>query len=70
MTSHNRITKLLDAQQGVTGTEWGAALNAAGFATQAQDHLRDGNYAEYLCCMELAGSFAKQARDEYYARTV
>ena len=63
-----RLQTLLAAERDLTGSEEGRALNVEGFMEQALDHLNAGNYEGFLTCMDLAGEFAKQARDELYAR--
>ena len=51
-----------------SGSETANALNAYDFMVQALGHLKDGDYAGYLCSMDLAGQFARDARNDYYRR--
>jgi hypothetical protein len=50
--------------------ERGHAMNAAGFAASALAHLENGNYESFITCMSLAADFTKDARDNFYARTL
>jgi hypothetical protein len=49
-------------------SERGAAQCAAGMAAQALAKLENGDYEGFLTSMRLAGGFANDASDSYFAR--
>lgn len=55
--------------QNANGKEVGCALNAETFLDEARKALHNGNYSDFLCSLDLAGQFARDARGEFYART-
>jgi hypothetical protein len=68
MNTRERIYALTSTEKGISGSEEANAANAAEFMASALADLRDGDYAGFLCNMDLAGQFARDARMDYYAR--
>jgi hypothetical protein len=59
---------LLDKQDGAPVDESGSVSCAANFMNGALESLKAGDYETFLCRLDLAGDFARDARAEYYKR--